>query len=161
MPFSWEKQRTIFLIFFGYCLPHHPRSEFRVMKFSEHGIPFRVSDAESEEDKVEARSVLELLDADDAESVAELQWRISVPITLLVLTLIAVPLSRAPPRTGRYNNLAAGILIYVIYSNLLSASKIWVEQEVLPAWIGLWWVHALFAGAAMLAIGKLLLFPSG
>jgi lipopolysaccharide export system permease protein len=58
--------------------------------------------------------------------------------------LIAVPLSRAPPRTGRYNNLAAGVLLYIIYSNLLAASKVWVEQEVISPWIGLWWVHGLF-----------------
>jgi lipopolysaccharide export system permease protein len=126
--------------------------EFRVMKFAEHGIPFRISGSESEDEKVEARPIIDLLEADDVESLAELQWRISVPISLLVLTLMAVPLSKAPPRTGRYNNVAAGILIYVIYSNLLSASKIWVEQEVIPAWIGLWWVHALFFAAALLLL---------
>jgi lipopolysaccharide export system permease protein len=63
---------------------------------------------------------------------------------LLVLTLIAVPLSKAPPRQGRYNNLALGILVYVIYTNMLGASKAWLEGGSISPLIGLWWVHALF-----------------
>jgi lipopolysaccharide export system permease protein len=118
--------------------------EFRVMKFAEHGIPFEISQTEADEIGKEAQSIFELLESPDLESIAEIQWRVSVPITLLVLTLIAVPLSRAPPRTGRYNNLAAGVLLYIIYSNLLAASKVWIEQETISPWIGLWWVHGLF-----------------
>jgi lipopolysaccharide export system permease protein len=118
--------------------------EFRVMKFAEHGIPFEVRQTQADEISKEAQSIFELLEQPDLESIAEIQWRVSVPITLLVLTLIAVPLSRSPPRTGRYNNLAAGVLLYIIYSNLLAASKVWIEQETISPWIGLWWVHGLF-----------------
>ncbi len=117
--------------------------EFRVMKFREHGIPFEIDEKRSRT-RYETRTTLRLLSKMDAKSMAELQWRISVPITLLVLTFIAVPLSRAPPRTGRYNRLIAGVLIYLTYSNLLSVAKIWVEQERIPAMLGLWWVHLLF-----------------
>ena len=100
----------------------------------------------------EAQSISELLDSLDPESIAEVQWRVSVPITLLVLTLIAVPLSRAPPRQGRYNNLIAGILLYIIYANLLGASKAWLEQERIPVWVGLWWVHLGFITYAILML---------
>ncbi|NOR18784.1 MAG: LptF/LptG family permease, partial [Xanthomonadales bacterium] len=70
----------------------------------------------------------------------------------MVLTLIAVPLSRSPPRQGRYNNLIAGILLYIIYSNLLAASKVWLEQGQIPAWVGLWWVHLLFIAFAVVLL---------
>ena len=119
-------------------------NEFQVMKFAEHGIPFEIRESKSRDLNIEARTLNQLLDDMDSASIAELQWRLSVPIQLLILTLIAVPLSKAPPRQGRYNNLIAGILLYIIYANLLGASKVWLEQEKIPAWLGLWWVHLLF-----------------
>ncbi len=120
--------------------------EFMIMSFVEHGIPFEVSRAREREVKPEAQSFYELMERFDPAAVAEMQWRLSAPISLLVLTLIAVPLSRTQPRQGRYSGLATAILIYVIYSNLLGASKVWLEQDSIPAWLGLWWVHLAFLG---------------
>jgi lipopolysaccharide export system permease protein len=114
------------------------------MRFREHGIPFEARESLHEDLKEEAMTLMELLDTPGPGTIAELQWRFSIPIMLLVLTLIAVPLSRAPPRQGRYNNLALGILVYLIYTNMLGASKAWVEDELISPVIGLWWVHALF-----------------
>jgi hypothetical protein len=34
-----------------------------------------------------------------------------------------------------------GILIYLIYNNLLNVAKKWVERGDVPNWIGIWWVH--------------------
>jgi lipopolysaccharide export system permease protein len=118
--------------------------EVRIMKFAEHGIPFEIRESKPGDLPEEAKPLSELLAVADPAAIAELQWRVSVPITLLVLTLLAVPLSKAPPRQGRYNNLAIGILLYVIYSNMLGASKAWVEKETISPWIGLWWVHGMF-----------------
>jgi lipopolysaccharide export system permease protein len=140
-----ETNRKVLRFFNGERHEGVPGSkEFRVMKFAEHGIPFELNEGKQKDAKEETLTVAELLESGTPDDIAELQWRISVPLTLFMLTLIAVPLSRAPPRTGRYNNLIAGILIYVIYSNLLGASKVWVEQEVVPIWVGLWWVHLSF-----------------
>ncbi|NEO26271.1 MAG: LptF/LptG family permease, partial [Kamptonema sp. SIO4C4] len=44
--------------------------------------------------------------------VAELQWRISAPISVIVLTLMAVPLSHTSPRQGRFLHLFTAVLIY-------------------------------------------------
>jgi lipopolysaccharide export system permease protein len=120
--------------------------EFLIMSFAEHGIPFEVSRARQGELKPEAESFNELFARFDPAAVAEMQWRLSAPISLLVLTLIAVPLSRTQPRQGRYSGLATAILIYVIYNNLLGASKVWLEKESIPVWLGLWWVHLVFIG---------------
>lgn len=123
--------------------------EFQIMRFAEHGIPFEVSTSRPGDVSPEAQSVSELLATPGPVSMAELQWRVSVPVTLLILCLIAVPLSRTQPRQGRYGNVAFAVLIYIIYSNLLGAAKVWLEKEVLPPWLGLWWVHALFVLLAL------------
>ncbi len=115
--------------------------EFRLIEFREHGLPFSVRAAEEIDLEPEAQSVANLLADGSPAAVAELQWRISIPLSVLVLAFLAVPLSRSQPRQGRYGKLAVGVLLYIIYFNLLGAAKVWVEQEKVPAVIGMWWVH--------------------
>ena len=74
----------------------------------------------------------------------------------LVLTLVAVPLSRLRPRQGRYARVGFAIVVYFVYSNLLSAAKVWIEKGELSPAIGVWWVHI-----AILALGLYLVFRGG
>jgi len=83
----------------------------------------------------------ELIKSDEPEHIAELQWRISVPLSTLLLALLAVPLSRSRPRAGRYGRIAVGLLVFIIYLNMLNAAKAWIEQGSLSPLLGLWWVH--------------------
>ncbi len=126
---------------------------FRVVEFGEHGMPIRVDETEAEEELVETKSTAALLASPDPEDRAELQWRMSAPLSLFVLALLAVPLSRSRPREGRYGRLGVGILVYIIYVNLLSIGRTWVERDEVPEWLGLWWVHGLlgFVGLVLLA----------
>jgi lipopolysaccharide export system permease protein len=71
----------------------------------------------------------------------------------LILALIAVPLSRSQPRQGRYGKLAIGLLVFIIYFNLLSAGKAWLEQGTVSGTVGLWWVHALMFSFALALLG--------
>lgn len=127
--------------------------DFRVVDFAEHGMPIRVNDREEAEMLMEAKPTIELLASTSAVDYAELQWRVSAPIQLFVLMLLAVPLSRSRPREGRYARLGVGILIYITYANLLSIARVWVERGDVPLWIGLWWVHVGFGllGLTLLA----------
>lgn len=85
---------------------------------------------------------------------AELQWRIGVPLSTLLLGFLAVPLSRSQPREGRYGRLAIGLLVFIIYFNLLSAAKSWIEQGAIAPELGLWIVHGavLLLGLGLLAV---------
>ncbi len=55
--------------------------------------------------------------------------------------VLAVPLSRSQPREGRYGRIAVGLLVFIIYFNMLSAGKAWVEQGKVHPRSGIWWVH--------------------
>jgi lipopolysaccharide export system permease protein len=129
------------------------RGDFRVTQFREHGIPVRIADPGKRAEDVELAPTAELLRSADLEAQAELQWRVSMPIMALVLAFVAVPLSRLRPRQGRYARIGYAILLYFVYSNLLSAAKVWVARGVMPAELGLWWVHLLFV-----ALGLFVLF---
>lgn len=76
---------------------------------------------------------------------AELQWRFSIPLMVLVLTLIGVPLSRIDPRSGKYAKLLPAILIFIVYANFMFITRNWIAQGKLSPWIGMWWLHLVFA----------------
>lgn len=132
--------------------PGSPR--FRVVEFSQHGIPYALPEREPVEFQPEARDLWDLILSQDPLDRAELQWRASVPLTLLVLTVMAIPLSRSAPRQGRYGGIAAGVLIYVTYVNLLGAAKVWVEREDVPTGLGMWWVHGAFLLVAFALLAR-------
>jgi len=74
---------------------------------------------------------------------AELQWRLSFPISVFILVLLAVPLSRVNPRQGRFAQLFPAILIYIIYANMIFVSRNWLENGEIPWWVGMWWIHGI------------------
>ena len=88
-------------------------------------------------------------------NMAELQWRISVPLSVLILGLLAIPLSRVKSRQGRYAHFIPAVLIYVVYANMLFVSRTWIENGTISAWIGMWWIHILMLGVALFLFIKL------
>lgn len=117
--------------------------EFRIMQFAEGGIPLRMAALSGASRKAEMKPTRELLQSQSAEDRAELQWRMSTPLLALVLMLLAVPLSRLRPRQSRFGRIGIAILVYFVYSQLLAAARTWVESDVAPRFVGLWWVHAV------------------
>jgi len=76
--------------------------------------------------------------------VAELQWRLSPAITVIILGLLAIPLAHSEPREGRGARIVLGILVYLLYGNALYLCRSWIADGFLPASIGMWWIHVLF-----------------
>ncbi len=79
----------------------------------------------------------------DPKVAAELQWRLSIPISAILLALLAVPLSHIRPRQGQYGRMFPAILIYLVYANFLWVGRSWVSDGKVSPGIGLWWVHGL------------------
>ena len=122
------------------------QDDFRVIEFREHGIPIATPEDLRGPMDPDTKPTGELLGSSDPSDIAQLQFRASTPIMALVLTLIAVPLSKLRPRQGRYARLAFAIVLYFVYSMLLSGSKIWLEKNELSPAIGVWWVHIAALG---------------
>jgi len=92
--------------------------------------------------KVKSASTNELRQSSDPVDRAEFQWRLSTPVSALLLALAAIPLSRSRPRQGRYAKMLLALGIYAVYFNLLDVSRSWVEQGSSPY---IWWVPGLLA----------------
>jgi lipopolysaccharide export system permease protein len=94
--------------------------------------------------KLNSKPTSELFKDGQAESIAEFQWRLTPAIMIIVLGLLAVPLAHSEPREGRGVRVVLGILVYLLYGNLLYLCRSWIAEGILPAYIGMWWVHAVF-----------------
>ena len=125
--------------------------EFSTTYFEEYGILI-----EKEAPKIikvgevyEAKSTLELLASDSSRYKAELYWRISLPISALLLVFLAIPLSVINPRSGRSINIIMALLLFVIYNNLLGVFHSIVSIGNTKIWYGLWPVHLSFGTIAV------------
>jgi lipopolysaccharide export system permease protein len=116
-------------------------AEYRVMEFDRYAIRIETKEARGFVDSPRSRPVWELLRDPKPVHMAELLWRLGIPLAALNLAILAIPLSFVNPRAGRANNFLFALLAYMIYSNLLSVSQAWVAQGRLGFWIGVWAVH--------------------
>jgi len=126
--------------------------QFRILRFAEHVIPIQVPMPKDVIRNIEAQPTADLIEATEPEKRAELHWRIALPTMSLVLTLLAVPIARLRPRQGRYSRVWLAILLYFVYSNLMSAGKVWLARGQTPEFLGLWWTHVAVALFALLFI---------
>ena len=85
----------------------------------------------------------ELFENGDRQSTAELVRRFGMPLSALILALIAIPLSYVNPRAGRSWGVIVALLVFLIYNNMQSVMQAWVSQGKLEAIWGLWGVHSV------------------
>ena len=116
-------------------------SDYRITRYEKHGIHIPENQLVQKITRNDALSTAEIWQSDKPYHRAELQWRLSIPLAALLLAILALPLSYTTPRKGRYSKLALAILIYLMYSNLLGVGQTWVERQMVPQWLGIWWVH--------------------
>lgn len=119
--------------------------DMRILNFARND--FRLPEPEfrkRKNNKLNSKASSELLSEGNAESLAELQWRLAPAITVIVLGLLAIPLSHSEPREGRGSRVVLGILVYLLYGNILYLCRSWIADGILPSSIGMWWVHIVF-----------------
>jgi lipopolysaccharide export system permease protein len=127
---------------------------YTIAQFGAHGFALPAPGESAMSERMSMLMPKQLLESSDPRVNAEFHWRLAIPVSGLVLLLLAVPLSYTSPRQGRFGKLALGILIYVVYANLLTLAKTWLERDEVPGWVGLWWVHALMVAFALLLLAR-------
>jgi lipopolysaccharide export system permease protein len=129
------------------------KQDYQRVNFDEYRIQIGEQQTELMRRKVAALPTIELIGDNSYEAIAELQWRIAIPLALPFLVLIAVPLAKVNPRQGRFGKLFPAILMYLGYFLLLMAARRALEDGKIPTGLGLWWVHGiiLFIGTVLLS----------
>lgn len=120
------------------------QDDFKIMHYKQYGIKL-VGTLPKVHGWPLTASTAELIQLYDmkSEAAAMLHWRIAIPLSVLILALIAFPLSRVNPRRGKFMQLLPALLIYIVYVDLLFLGRAWIQKDIVPRNVGLWWLHAL------------------
>ncbi|HEC30072.1 MAG TPA: LPS export ABC transporter permease LptF [Gammaproteobacteria bacterium] len=128
------------------------QTDFMQVNFSRHTILFADKKEKARQSDIYSMSNLKLISLGTPEAWAELQWRAAIPLSILLLAFLAVPLSRVQPRQGQFGRLFVGVLIYVLYANLLAISKAWIANGTIPLIAGATWVHVAILSLTLLIL---------
>jgi lipopolysaccharide export system permease protein len=124
-------------------------AEFTSTTFEKYAIRMETPEVETPPMRTEGLPSAKLWSERTAQNNAELQSRLAMPISALILVLMAIPLSFVDPRSGRSGNLMIAIMIFIIYNNLLSIMQAWLSQQKVHFLVGLWPVHLCFLAIAL------------
>ncbi len=129
---------------------------YQTVTFSKYEMEIQDMKGEQKRRKLEALPTAELLNDPSIEANAEIQWRIAFPISVIILTLIAVPLSVVNPRQGKFAKMFPALLLFLGYYMLLTSARSAMDDGVIAANVGLWPIHliALFLGWSLLIKGR-------
>jgi len=128
--------------------------EFRMVDFEAYGVRLenRNQDVTPQtlrmraENVIKARPTAQLLQDDNANARSQIMWRLALPLAALNLALLAIPLGAVNPRLGKSGDFLIAGLVGLLYMNLINLSRGWIRNDRLDFEIGVWLVHALFAG---------------
>ena len=149
------------MLYNGYRYDGKPGSaDFRVIQYDTYGVLLPRPEVVTEVTDREAIATLDLFGQEDVRLRAELQWRFSLPILVFVVAFFAVPLARVNPRQGRFLKLLPAVMLYMAYLALLISARGWMESGAVPAALGLWWVHVVFASIGLILNREALFVPS-
>ncbi|UGQ47695.1 LPS export ABC transporter permease LptF [Massilia endophytica] len=128
------------------------QADFQTMEFETYSmrVAAQVQELGSELD-APSMSTAELLKTPTNVARAELLWRISLPITCLILMLLAIPLGFVNPRAGSSTNLIIALLIFFAYNNTVKVVEASVKQGKF-AFGSAWWPLHLAALLAVLVL---------
>ena len=117
--------------------------DYRIVEFERYAMRIENVESKAALPNVRTLSTPALWQNPSNWNLSELEWRLGLPISAAILALLAIGLSFVNPRAGRSFNLIFAIVLYMIYSNMISVTNAWVGQGKLAPGIGLWGIHAL------------------
>ncbi len=129
----------------GYRYEGEPgQADFRTFEFERYTVRIESREvARTQGTKV--LKTMDLIGSAVPSHQGELSWRIGLPVSALLLALMAIPLSFVNPRAGRSMNLIVAVLVYMTYVNLLSIIQVHIAQSRLQMAPGVLMIHAAVA----------------
>ena len=99
-------------------------------------------------------SLSKLFDYSSNSSGSEILWNISIPITIFVLLILGVTMSKVEPRQGRLSVMLPAIAIYILYLSLLILGRDFGEDNLVDSQYYFSLIHILFLIVGILGLIK-------
>ena len=144
----------------GYRYTEFDQSQdFDVTKFATYGIRMDKNPVKKPYVHLSGRSTASLIEEASPHAFSELVWRIGLPLSAILLALISIPISFVNNRGGRSYSVAVGVLIFLLYKNVLGIVQAQVYQSTWSLWMGLTLPHLItFIIFALLLLQRLGVF---
>lgn len=135
-------------------------NKWHITEYEEYYMQVEKKENDSLITATKALSTFDLINSVDLKTSAELHWRLSAPIAVIILVFMAVPLARAKPRKDKFSRLFPSIMSYMVYALLLLEGRKIIEQGKVPEYFGFWWIHllAIFFCIFVFNLPKILVF---
>ncbi|MDR3220682.1 MAG: LPS export ABC transporter permease LptF [Candidatus Accumulibacter sp.] len=118
-------------------------AEFRIMGYKRYAVRVETREARGIEKTPRNTPTLDLIGSDSRVHQAELLWRIGMPVSAVILAMLAIPLSFVNPRAGRSANFLLALFVYLVYNNLMTVGQAWVASGRFSFVTGLCVIHLL------------------
>lgn len=118
-------------------------ADYRVVHFARYGFRLDPAQITAQAVRPKEMNTLQLLSNPTPANQAEWAWRIGAPISALLLSLFAIPISYFNPRVGRSFNILLAVLLFTLYVNIISLSQAWISRGTMSAGTSLILVHGL------------------
>lgn len=115
--------------------------DFRLMHFERNDVRVPDRDQDRRADDLSATPTTQLVADGTPSALAELHWRLAMPIFASLLALLALPLARSEPRQPQYGLILFAMLVYVVGMLLLLVGTGLLGRGTLRGGFGLWWIH--------------------
>lgn len=112
-------------------------STVKEMAFEEYAIRVGTKIPSVDLNQLDGLSTRDLLRLATPQSLGDVVTRVGLVLMVLVLPLLAIPLSFVNPRASRSVGLVMALLIYFLYYNLMTLARAWVMHEKVPFILGL------------------------
>jgi lipopolysaccharide export system permease protein len=119
------------------------QADFRIAEFERYSIRIDAAEVKPSQPVVKAYPTSYLLQNPNSWNMAELLWRLGLPISALILAVMAIPLSFVNPRSGRSLNLIMAMVLFMLYNNMISVTQSWVGNEKIRFTEGVWGLHMI------------------
>ncbi|MFA6904236.1 MAG: LPS export ABC transporter permease LptF [Gallionellaceae bacterium] len=127
--------------------------DYKVVEFERYAMRVETVESKNKPPNPKAYTTLFLLENQTSWNLSEFNWRVGLPISAVILALLAIPFSFVNPRAGRSLNLIGALVLYMVYNNLLSVINTWVGQGKVAPVFGLLGLHV-----AMIAVMVLMFY---
>lgn len=118
------------------------RRDYSITQYAKYGVRIDRNGEDRAATRMAAAPTASLWRLHDDHAQAELQWRIAMPLSALLLCALAAVWVRPTSDHGRYVGILSAVLAYFTYNNLLGIARGLMKRGELSTALGLWWVHA-------------------
>jgi lipopolysaccharide export system permease protein len=120
------------------------------LQFERYALRIGVHQPPTLEEEVETLFLNELLARNVKAASVEIQWRFGLPLMVIIMVLLALPLTKVNPRQGRFMTILPVLFLQMVFLTSLMSLQDTINKGQWPLYPGLWAVHLVFLAGGLL-----------